>query len=113
MTDNPALLVLLLVAIAGAGIVVLLLRHRIRFEIRFRPQRTVVTKGRPPAPFIAACEDVQQATGLDQGWVRCVDIDGGPALRFSDRIPERLHQRLRNGWEPPPSGGGGGMRATG
>ncbi|MCK8515987.1 DUF3634 family protein [Methylonatrum kenyense] len=113
MSQNPALIVLLLVALAAIAIVVLLLRHRIRFEIRFRPRRTVVTKGKPPSSFVGACEDIQRVTGLDQGWIRCVDTEGGPALRFSDRIPERLHQRLRNGWEPPPTGGGDGNRAVG
>lgn len=112
--QNPLLIVLFLSVVGAVGVLFLLLRHRIRFEIRIGADAVTVARGDPPHDFVIACQDISRQHRLRSGRIRCVQTGGGPELRFSDDIPDRLHQRFRNNWEPPPSGGGGGgMRAAG
>jgi len=84
------------------------------FVIEIGPDGARLRRGRPPPGFVVACTEVARMHGLKRGRIKGLRTGSGIRLRFSADIPERLHQRFRNVWEPPPGGGsGGGARATG
>ncbi|MCC5811811.1 MAG: DUF3634 family protein [Ectothiorhodospiraceae bacterium] len=112
---NPAVVTLVLAALAGAVALYLLYRPKTVFLLQVRDSQVSIGKGSPPADFVSAVEDVCRMHDVQAGKLWQERRHGELQLVFSKDFPARAQQACRNVWTPPPpdGGGSGGRRAAG
>ena len=87
-----------LVVIVVIAVLLWLLLPKPAFVIEIREGEIKVKKGKVPAGFVEDLEKITLSERLPDSKIRGVTRHGAVSLKFSRRVPQQHHQRLRNIW---------------